>query len=144
MCVFPSHWNDHEHTRLKELQLYCAGSNIPGYLQNNVNVKPWIQLSCLLWVYYHSATCVDNSIQVYLSSAFHDTSHCKAALQKMLSFYIILMSRLLVVTMPEMYSKIMQLVINVIEQTFDIVERNVTSRRTTVLLTEYKHTTIEV
>ncbi len=43
-----------------------------------------------------------NSIQVYY---FHDTNRCKAALQKILSFYIIFRSRLLVVTMAEMYSK---------------------------------------
>ncbi len=44
------------------------------------------------------------SIQVDLYSAFHDTNHCKAALQKIWSFYIIFRSRLLVVTMAEMYS----------------------------------------
>ncbi len=46
-----------------------------------------------------------DSIQVYLYSAFHDTNHCKAALQKIVSFYIIFRSRLLVVIMAEMYSK---------------------------------------
>ncbi len=44
-------------------------------------------------------------IQVYLYIAFHDTNHSKAALQKILSFYIIFRSRLLVVTMAEMYTK---------------------------------------
>ncbi len=43
------------------------------------------------------------SIQVYLYSAFHDTNHCKAASQKILSFYIIFRSRLLVVIMAEIY-----------------------------------------
>ncbi len=39
-----------------------------------------------------------NSIQVYLYSAFHETN-------RLLSFYIIFRSRLLVVTMAEMYGK---------------------------------------
>ncbi len=42
---------------------------------------------------------------IHLCSTFQDTNRCKAALQKMLSFYIIFRSRLLVVTMAEMYSK---------------------------------------
>ncbi len=42
---------------------------------------------------------------IYLYSAFHNTNRCKAALQKP-SYYIyyIFSSRLLVVTMAEMYS----------------------------------------
>ncbi len=38
-------------------------------------------------------------IQVYLYRACHDTNHCKAALQKCLSFDIIFRSRLLVAEM---------------------------------------------
>ncbi len=53
----------------------------------------------------HSRFTDNRSIQVYLYSAFYDTNRCKAALQKMLSSYIIFRSRLLVVTTAEMYSK---------------------------------------
>ncbi len=41
---------------------------------------------------------------LFVYSAFHDTNHCKAALEKILSFYVIFRSRLLVVTVAEMYS----------------------------------------
>ncbi len=53
----------------------------------------------------HSRFTDNRSIQVYLYSAFNDTNRCKAALKKMLSFYIIFRSRLLVVTTAEMHSK---------------------------------------
>ncbi len=67
-------------------------SILEWFLKDHVTIKTGvIQFNC--------------SIQVYLYSAFHDTNRCKAALQKVLSFYIIFRSRLLVVTMAEMYSK---------------------------------------
>ncbi len=50
---------------------------------------------------FFSTKSVLETIQVYLYSAFHDTNHCKAALQNV-CFYIIFRSRLLV---TEMYSK---------------------------------------
>ncbi len=67
-----------------------------------------------------------NSIQVYLCSAFHDTNRCKAALQKILSFYIIFRSRLLVVTMAEMYSKnhAVSYKLHVINQTVNTINCN--------------------
>ncbi len=67
-----------------------------------------------------------NSIQVYLYSAFHDTNRCKAALQKILSFYIIFRSRLLVVTMAEMYSKnhAVSYRLHVIKQTVNTINCN--------------------
>ncbi len=46
-----------------------------------------------------------SSIQVYLYSTFNDTNRCKAALQEILSIYIIFRSMLLMVTVTEMYSK---------------------------------------
>ncbi len=60
-----------------------------------------------------------NSIQIYLYSTFHDTNRCKAALQKILSFYITFRSRLLVVTMAEMYSK--NHAVTVIKQTWTLL-----------------------
>ncbi len=67
-----------------------------------------------------------NSIQVYLYSTFHDTNHCNAALQKYLSFYIIFRSRLLVVTMAEMYSKnhAVSYKLHVIKQTVNTINSN--------------------
>ncbi len=65
-------------------------------------------------------------IEVYLYSAFHDTNLCKAALQKMLSFYIIFRSRLLVVTMAEMYSKnhAVSYKLHVIKQTVNTINND--------------------
>ncbi len=57
-----------------------------------------------IWGLFYTALKF-SSIQVYLYSAFHDTNHCKAALQKILGFYFIFRSRLLVVSMAEIYSK---------------------------------------
>ncbi len=66
------------------------------------------------------------SFQVYLYSAFHDSNRCKAALQKILSFYIIFSSRLLVVTMAEMYSKnhAVSYKLHIIKQTVNTINYN--------------------
>ncbi len=78
--------------------------------------------------YVGSTNDIDSihSIQVYLCSAFHDTNRCKAALQKMLSFYIIFSSRLLVVTMAEMYSKnhAVSYKLHIIKQTVNTINSN--------------------
>ncbi len=67
-----------------------------------------------------------NSIHVYLFNAFHDTNHCKAALQKILRFYITFRSRLLVVTMAEIYSKnhAVSYKLHVIKQTVNTINCN--------------------
>ncbi len=54
---------------------------------------------------YFTVILISKHFSIQLYSAFHDTNHCKAALQKIFSFYIIFKSRLLVVTIAEMYSK---------------------------------------
>ncbi len=72
---------------------------------------------------FHEEQVINNSIQVYLYSAFHDTNHCKAALQKILSFYIIFGSRLLV---TEMYNKnhAVSYKLHVIKQTVNTINCN--------------------
>ncbi len=67
-----------------------------------------------------------HSIHVYLFNAFHDTNHCKAALQKILRFYITFRSRLLVVTMAEIYSKnhAVSYKLHVIKQTVNTINCN--------------------
>ncbi len=66
------------------------------------------------------------SIQVYLYSDFHDNNRWKAALQKMLSFYIIFRSMLLVVTMAEMCSKnhAVSYKLHIIKQTVNTINCN--------------------
>ncbi len=72
---------------------------------------------------FHEEQVRNNSIQVYLYSAFHDTNRCKAALQKMLRFYIIFRSRLLV---TEMYNKnhAVSYKLHVIKQTVNTINCN--------------------
>ncbi len=57
---------------------------------------------------------------------FHNTNRCKAALQNILRFYIIFRSRLLVVTMAEMYSKnhAVSYKLHVIKQTMNTINCN--------------------
>ncbi len=96
----------------------------------NINMFNVYLCICVQYAYVYMYVCVYikfRSIQVYLYSAFHDANRCKAALQKILRFYIIFRSRLSVVTMAEMYSKnhAVSYKLHVIKQSVNTINCNI-------------------